>query len=309
MGVQTELIARTFHAPVVPAPEEPAPKDESPILPAADTDSWFAVARLWKAARTVWRDALTGDFSAQRTALKQPFELPPPRIGVYRSYIPAEDEGWTRWLFDHFGFPHAIVRNADIVSEGLNRRFDAIVFPDQTPESIETGYREGAMPKEFTGGLGEAGADGLLAFVRAGGTLVFLNRSARFAVRQLRLHAEDATGGLTPAQFFAPGSILNARAEAGNSLTWGLPEQICIWSETGPAWEPAPDSTAPVRYPPVGVLASGWLSGESHIEGKAALLDVRMGSGHIILFGFRPQYRGQSYQTFKLFFNALVRRP
>ena len=31
-----------------------------------------------------------------------------------------------------------------------------------------------------------------------------------------------------------------------------------------------------------------------------------MGQGHVILFGMRPQYRGQSYQTFKLFFNSLL---
>jgi len=35
-------------------------------------------------------------------------------------------------------------------------------------------------------------------------------------------------------------------------------------------------------------------------------VDARLGSGHVILFAFRPQYRGQSYQAFKLFFNALV---
>jgi hypothetical protein len=27
------------------------------------------------------------------------------------------------------------------------------------------------------------------------------------------------------------------------------------------------------------------------------------------MFGFRPLYRGQSYGTFKMFFNALLERP
>ena len=40
--------------------------------------------------------------------------------------------------------------------------------------------------------------------------------------------------------------------------------------------------------------------------GKTALIDAKSGRGHIILFGMRPQYRAQSYRTFKLFFNALV---
>jgi len=33
-----------------------------------------------------------------------------------------------------------------------------------------------------------------------------------------------------------------------------------------------------------------------------------MGSGHIVMFGFMPQYRSQSYQNFKLFFNAMAYR-
>ena len=41
------------------------------------------------------------------------------------------------------------------------------------------------------------------------------------------------------------------------------------------------------------------------IAGKAALVEVTMGKGKIILFGFRPQYRGQSLATFPLLFNAI----
>ena len=60
------------------------------------------------------------------------------------------------------------------------------------------------------------------------------------------------------------------------------------------------------RYPESGILASGWLVGEKVLANRAAVIDAPMGQGRVILFGMRPQYRAQSYLTFKMLFNALV---
>ena len=299
MGVRVEEADR----PVAGLQAGVLPAHPSAGLPAADSDSWLAINRAWAAGGSVWRNAASGDFATASggAGWKQ---LQRPRIGLYRSFIPNNDEGWTRWILEQFGFAYTRVSNEDIQAGGLRERFDAMVFPDATPESMENGYKSGSMPPEFTGGLGTAGAEALRQFASAGGTLIFLNRASEYATLHLGVAARNVVHGVSSSEYYSPGSILNARADQHHPLAAGLPEELAIWSEQSPAWETR--ESAPVRYPDSNVLASGWLLGEKYLVKKAALVDARLGSGHVILFGMRPQYRAQSYQTFKLFFNALL---
>jgi hypothetical protein len=41
------------------------------------------------------------------------------------------------------------------------------------------------------------------------------------------------------------------------------------------------------------------------IEGKAAAVELVYGKGRILLYGFKPQFRGQSHGTYRYLFNAL----
>ena len=43
------------------------------------------------------------------------------------------DEGWTRWVFEQYGFNNTPLHNADIHAGKLRDRFDAIVLADQKP--------------------------------------------------------------------------------------------------------------------------------------------------------------------------------
>ncbi|MGB5015340.1 MAG: hypothetical protein WBO68_15070 [Pyrinomonadaceae bacterium] len=207
--------------------------------------------------------------------------------------------------------------------------FDTIIFPDQPANQILNGYAKGSMPDEFTGGVGKDGIANLKKFVEAGGTLVFLNRSSDFAIEQFNLPIKNVTKGLARKDFYVPGSILRTELDIANSLAEAMPEESIAWFENSPAFElsepPAlvggtnaatskpptnaggSDIRVIARYPtdPKQILLSGWALGAERIAGKAALVEVTMGKGKIILFGFRPQYRGQSLATFPLLFNAI----
>ncbi|HTB10698.1 MAG TPA: M14 metallopeptidase family protein [Bryobacteraceae bacterium] len=304
-GVDVVTVKDSFRAALKPATSYSFELDHavSGGMAATDVYSWKEVAKIWKASKSVYRDASTGDFFASASSGRK--EVKSPRIGLYMSYQASMDEGWTRWLFDDFGFSYTTLHDADIQAGGLKAKFDTIVIPDQAAQQIANGYRAGAMPPEFCGGIGAKGAAALKEFASGGGTIIFFNHASDYATDVLGVKAKNSLKGAASKDFYSPGSLLNVSLDLKSPLAYGMPEKITLWSEQSPAWD-IEEGSVVARYPASGVLASGWLLGEKFLVGKAALVDVPMGSGHLILFGMRPQYRGQSYQNFKLLFNALV---
>jgi hypothetical protein len=227
------------------------------------------------------------------------------------------DEGWTRFVFEHQAeVEYTTVHDADVRAGGLRERFDAIVLADQSAAQIRDGNAAGTLPAEYTGGLGPEGAKALKAFVQEGGTLVALDSATAYAVAELGLLVKDALAGLGPAasdddeavsgpaEFYSPGAILETRVEGGSPIGHGLAAATPVWFESSPAFE-VKSGRVVLRYPHANPLLSGWLLGEEYLRGKAALVDVSVGRGRVVLFGFRPQYRAQSWATYVPLLNAL----
>ena len=102
-------------------------------------------------------------------------------------------------------------------------------------------------------------------------------------------------------------SVLRIDVDPTKPGAFGMPASTAAYFAESRAFETdEPSVVTLARYAPADrLLMSGWLLGAVRRGGRHAVLDVPLGNGHVILFGFRPHFRGQSHATFKLLFNAL----
>ncbi len=266
-----------------------------------------------------------------------------PRVGLYKSYVASMDEGWTRWLLESYGFDIVSLSDADMQG-GRFDSLDAIIVPHPDGYAyftdgvsrILTGHPPGTMPEAYAGGMGVQGAAALDGFVRGGGTLLTFGDANDFAIRQFGLPVRNVVGGAPADSYSIPGSLIRGTVDTAAPLAWGMPaeasltvvggaafthvgQQGCIddYLNQGQCYElrrgglpaggfpqPVPHD-AIVRYADDELLLSGWATGTEFIAGQTAMARVEHGAGEVVLYGFRPQFRGQPRGTYKLVFNAL----
>jgi hypothetical protein len=219
------------------------------------------------------------------------------------------DEGWTRYVFDTFEIPFTSLRDADVRAGKLRDKYDVIVLPSMRTREIVEGRSADTAPAEFAGGVTEAGVENLRKFVEAGGTLVAVDAATDFAIKRLKLPVKNVLEGLKSSEFYCPGSILRVElADASHRLARWMPRRFDAYFIQSQAFDAkeGDDVKVVARYAGKDeVLRSGWLLGPQYLAGKAALVEVKLGQGRVVLFGFRPQHRGQTWGTFQLLFNSL----
>jgi hypothetical protein len=260
--------------------------------------------------------------------------LPPrmPRVALYKPWTANMDEGWTRWLLEQYEFPYTSVSDSVVKAGNLRARFDVVVLPDMSLRDARDGMRADQVPPEYAGGLGAAGLAELKRFVETGGTVVTLDHAAEVATAALGVNVtrvtvptrrddeEQPTADSSAARLaaaaarrtplYAPGSIFRVLVDARHPVAAGMPDSAAVYFTNSTTFDVPAGSPARViaRYPAAAndILLSGYLQGGEAIAGKAAAVEVPVGRGRVVMFGFRPQYRGQSYGTFRLLFNSLL---
>jgi len=242
-----------------------------------------------------------------------------PRVGLYKSWTASMDEGWTRWVMDDFKLPYVSLGDSAVRAGSLRKRFDVIVIPDLSLREVREGMSDAQVPPPYAGGLGAEGIAALKRFAEDGGHLVLVDGATELAAEALGIDVKLVTAGggggsrnaaADAEQIYAPGSILRVVVDPAHPVGKGMAEASAIYFVNSTSLDLPAGSKARViaRYPsqPDSILLSGFLQGASKLAGKVAAADVPLGSGRVTMFGFRPLYRGQSYGTFKMFFNALL---
>lgn len=342
MGVDVDRIEESFD---VPAGNDPDLRLPAPSLDRRDNSSFLATIELLKQGVKVRWGAggaiLAEGKSPAEEFRKAAYELRTPRVALYEPYTANMDSGWTQWMLDYFHVPYTLLHNADFRNGSLHEKFDTLILASQSTNSILHGTRDGETSStgrsgsstttrqrpEYAGGITLAGLAAIEEFVKAGGTLIAFDAAADLPVRffplpltsRIRTNTNEGEANASQSNndnngFYSPGSLLRMTVDPASPLAFGMPKEGYLFTTGGQAWDISlmadlnkgeREIKAPVRYATSGLLASGWLSGERTITGKAAMIHARHGQGQVVLFGFRPQFRGQTFGTFKLVMNAI----
>jgi len=257
---------------------------------------------LIKSENDVRRDFALPLANGDKSPIANPIK-PGTRIAIYKNSRAGNmDEGWTRYVFDTFNVPYQSVSENALAEGNPRAKFDVVVLPSEQTRAAP----DGEAP-ETPRGLNDAAWKNLSRFVEEGGNLICFDGSCGQLIRQFKLPLRNVLEGVRSSEFYCPGSVLRIEVDTANPIARTMSKDTDAYFINSSAFDVTDGGKVQViaRYAKQDVLRSGWLRGEDKIKDKVALAEVAMGKGRIVLFGFRPQHRGQTWGTFPFIWNAV----
>lgn len=255
-------------------------------------------------------------------ALAWPQAAVPARVGVYVGQgMDRAAAGEVQFVLKRAGVATALLDAADIRA-GSFEGVGAVVFGDGAAREIIAGWDASTptrmapwQPSEPAKGMGTEGQAALSRFVRNGGRVVTIGRSAgliapalvdvelpprRPGIGEVRLAVTPAGANLFGGTPFAPGAARAFLAAAPGGTDGGYllkpadSRHVMAW------YAGAEDRPAELSFADTGVL--------TRESGYAAVVSAAVGDGRVYLFGFSPVFRAQWRATFPLLINAVSGR-
>ncbi|MGH2729151.1 MAG: M14 family zinc carboxypeptidase [Actinomycetota bacterium] len=245
-----------------------------------------AAAQVKKKAR---RFDLRAHASTRALSTGRGFEQP--AIALYSSAAGGESLGHMRYLLEHvWKVPYDPLTGAEVAAGALTTGdYDAFLVPGVNTADLNSATAQ------------------IQTWIEGGGTYVGTARpggsgGTAFAVAQGFTSAQESE----PARLQVPGTMFRVKVNSKSPVTLGAP-RTAYWYHLGERVLARSDTGVnAVTFPKEKQWFSGYAEGESTLGKSAALIDEKLGSGHVVLFSGEPNYRAYTEGVSFFLANALT---
>jgi hypothetical protein len=247
------------------------------------------------------------------------------------NYVRDEDirAGNLKARYDVLLYPHVDLELAEQI-EGLNKSWGPMPF---RKTAATPSFGTPASSDDITGGIGFAGLAQLQQFLDSGGLLISLGNGTMLPLESGLVRGVRREAGGAPRSSQGGGAAAAAAAQNAETRTPGAhvrvsfarPEHPIAYGYAARTWVfrqnfalySIPRRWLRMAYCTAIVLewgdregapfvVSGQAWGEENLIGRAAIMDLHAGKGHVITFNFNPLHRDLNRGDQRLLWNAII---
>lgn len=266
-----------------------------------DTSVWDMMAH---AADTHIRTTVINPISANLMPVRAP------HIGLYDpQHGSVNDHGWlTLWL-KRAGFYFTSVTGEEIMQGALDS-IDTLLIPHAKPEVLIHQYAQHPYPAEFTRGLSDRVTSSLRTWLHRGGHLIAFEGAVTALSRQLGLNLHQPLAKKASNSFASSGAVVMIQPNSTDELTLGIDEPFpaMYFSPYGYELRDSGSQHSIAKFAHEPLVISGAMTGEKHLAGLHAVVQLNQSEGHVTAFAYRPHFRTQMLASEQLLTNAIMQR-